>query len=298
MKEIKLEDVLWRTEDLKEKKVWYVAIIGRPNAGKSTFLNAFIGQKISITSDVPQTTRNRILAIYNTDQSQVVFFDTPWIHKSEKKFNEAINNSAISSINDADLVLHFIDSSRQDGQEEQYIGELLNETSTPILKVYTKIDLRERNSVSEEESVFWISSVTKEWFEELENAINTHLKIGTMMYPADYYTEQGLRFRVSEIIREKVFSYTSQELPHSVYTAVEEIEETKKMYKIAAYVYVETESQKYIIIGKQWALITKIGTEARVELEWMLDKKVFLSLRAKVRKDWRKDENFIKKLIK
>ena len=132
---------------MKEKKVWYVAIIGRPNAWKSTFLNAFIGQKISITSDVPQTTRNRILAIYNTDKTQVVFFDTPWIHKSEKKFNEAINNSAISSINDADLVLHFIDSSRQDGKEEQYISELLQETNTPILKVYTKIDLREKNTL-------------------------------------------------------------------------------------------------------------------------------------------------------
>lgn len=297
MKEIDLQDILENTTDIAEKKVGFVAVIGRPNAGKSTFLNTFIGEKISITSQVPQTTRNKILAIYNAPEVQIVFIDTPWIHKSEKKINETINNTALSSLQDADLILYFIDSSRDAGEEEKYIYDILQTTTKPIFHVYTKSDLKARIAVPDTENTFYISSETEGGFDELKEAIKNVLPIGPTLFPDDFYTKQNLRFRISEIIREKIFYHTKQELPHSIYVWIEEIEDTPKLYKIAAYAYTESESQKYILIGKWWNVLTKIWKEARLELEQIFWKKVFLSLRIKVKKNWRKDEAFVKKLI-
>lgn len=142
MQELNLEDILNNTADLKDKKVGYVAIIGRPNAGKSTFINTLIGEKIAITSSVPQTTRNKILAMYNDEQAQIIFFDTPGIHESTKQFNSQINNQALSSLRDSELILYFIDSSRSAGAEEQYIADILEKVNTPVYRVYTKVDLK------------------------------------------------------------------------------------------------------------------------------------------------------------
>lgn len=297
MKELQLQDILENTSDLREKKVGYVAIVGRPNVGKSTFLNTLIGEKISITSNVPQTTRNKILAIHNTKESQIIFFDTPGIHESTKVFNEEINNQAISSLSEAQVILYFIDSSRESGSEEAYIEKLLQQVQVPVLTVHTKIDLATKKTIEYIPEHFYISSTTQEGFEELWEKIVSFLPVWPLLFPEDFYTKQSLYFRVSEIIREKVFLYTKEELPHSTFIGVEEIEDTQKMYRIVAYVYTETESQKYIIIGKSWTLITKIGKEARIELEKILWKKVFLALRAKTKKGWRKDENFVKKML-
>ena len=300
MKELNLQDILDNTSDLtKEKKVWYVAIIGRPNAWKSTFVNSLIWEKISITTNVPQTTRKRVLAIYNDDNSQIIFFDTPWIHKSEKKFNEQINNVAISSFKDAEVILYFIDSSREWWKEEEYIRKILEMVNKPVMKVYTKTDLEAKINIPSEENILKISSISKDWFNELLIKIKSYLKMGPMFFPDDYYTKQDIYFRISEIIREKAFLHTKEELPHSVFIWVEEIDETdEKLLKLVAYIYTETDSQKYIVIWKSGSLIEKIWKESRIELEKIFDKKVFLALRVKVKKNWRKDDKLIKEILK
>jgi len=299
MQELSLEDILKNTTDLKEKKVWYVAIIGRPNAGKSTFVNTLIWEKIAITSNVPQTTRNKILAMYNDEQAQVIFFDTPGIHESTKSFNSEINNQALSSLRDAELVLYFIDSSRPSWSEEEYIADILTKINTPVYRVYTKRDLQQAQTIPSWNDVFEISSEDKSWFTDLLDAIKSKLPLWPILFPEDYYTKQDIYFRISEIIREKLFENLKEELPHSVFVAVEEIEDDEKgMKRISAYIYTETDSQKYIVIGKWGTLITKVWKAARIELEQIFDQKVFLSLRAKVRKNWRKDEWFIRKMLK
>ncbi|MDD2871493.1 MAG: GTPase Era [Candidatus Gracilibacteria bacterium] len=298
MKELNLQDILENTSDLtKEKKVGYVAIIGRPNAGKSTFVNSLIGEKISITTNVPQTTRKRVLAIYNDDETQIIFFDTPGIHKSDKKFNEQINNVAISSFKDAEVVLYFIDSSREGGEEEKHIRQILEMVNKPIIKVYTKTDLEAKISIPTNENIVKISSISKDGFKELLEKVKSHLKTGPMFFPEDYYTKQDIYFRISEIIREKTFLHTKEEIPHSIYVGVEEIQDTEDLLKMVAYIYTETDSQKYIVIGKSGSLIQTIGKEARIELEQIFGKKVFLALRVKTKKNWRKDDKLIKEIL-
>ena len=298
MKELNLEDILANTSDLTiEKKVWYVAIIGRPNAWKSTFVNSLIWEKISITTNVPQTTRKRVLAIFNDGESQIIFFDTPWIHKSEKKFNAEINNVAISSFKDAEVILYFIDSSREGWKEEEYIREILEMVNKPVLKVYTKTDLNPRITIPKWDDILKISSISKDWFDNLLLKIKSYLKMGPMFFPDDFYTKQDIYFRISEIIREKAFLHTKEELPHSVYIWVEEIEDNEDIMKMVAYIYTESDSQKYIVIWKAGSLIQKIWKEARIELEKVFWKKVFLALRVKVKKNWRKDDRLIKEIL-
>ena len=280
-----------------EKKVWYIAIIGRPNAWKSTFVNSLIWEKISITTKVPQTTRKRVLAIYNDTDSQIIFFDTPWIHKSEKKFNEKINNVAISSFKDAELILYFIDTSREWWWEEKYIREIISMVNKPVIRVYTKTDLKAKISIPESEDCVKISSIDKTWFENLLEKSKKHLKKWPLFFPEEYYTKQDIYFRISEIIREKTFLHTKEELPHSVYIWVDEIEENDDLLKMVAYIYTETDSQKYIVIWKWGKLIGQIWKEARIELESIFEKKVFLALRVKVKKNWRKDDKIVKQIL-
>lgn len=298
MQKLNLEDILKNTSDLKkEKKVWYVSIIWRPNAWKSTFINSLLWEKISITSSIPQTTRRKVLAIYNDEDSQIIFLDTPWIHKSEKDFNKKINEVALNSIQDSDLIVYFIDSTREWWEEEKYIKEEIAKSNKPILKVYTKSDLKSKINISKWENTIKISSLNKNWFPELLEKIKSHLKIQTILFPEEYYTKQDIYFRISEIIREKVFLNTKEELPHSIYVWVEEIDDKEEILRIVAYIYTETESQKYIIVWKLWSLISKIWKESRLELEKVFEKKVFLALKAKSQKNWRKNEKLIKNLL-
>lgn len=298
MKKLNIQDILDNTSDLTEKKkVWYVAIIWRPNAWKSTFVNSLIWEKISITTNVPQTTRKRVLAIYNDLESQIIFFDTPWIHKSEKKFNEQINNVAISSFKDAEVILYFIDSSREWWKEEEYIKGILELVNKPVLKVYTKIDLKSKINIPKWDNILKISSISKDWFDKLLEKTKTYLELWPMFFPDDYYTKQDIYFRISEIIREKAFLHTKEELPHSVFITVDEINDSDKIMKIVAYIYTETDSQKYIVIWKAWTLIQTIWKKARLELEKIFSKKVFLALRVKVKKNWRKDDKLIKEIL-
>ena len=297
MQELNLEELLAKTSDLKEKRVWYVAIIWRPNVWKSTFINSLIWEKVSITSNIPQTTRKRVLAIFNDNESQIIFFDTPWIHKNEKSFNEQINKQALVSMREADLVLYFIDSSRPKWEEEAQIETFLEFVKAPILKVYTKLDLPSKIEIPLDNESFKIASLEKYWFQELVTKIKTYLNPGFPYYPEDYYTDQDIYFRISEIVREKVFLNTKEEIPHSTYVEIEEIDDGEELLKIQAYVYTETDSQRYIIIWKAWDLITKIWKEARIELERIFEKKVFLSLRVKTMEKWRKNDKIIKNIL-
>jgi len=299
MKKLDLKQILSNTSDLnKIKKIWYISIIWRPNVWKSTFINTLIWEKISITTQIPQTTRKKVLGVFNDKDSQIIFFDTPGIHKSKKKFNEHINNVAIWSLKDSDLVLYFIDSSRNIWEEEYFIEEILQKINKPIIKVYTKSDLKPKIDIKNYNSIIKISSIDKSWFNQLITKIKTFLKEWQILFPVDFYTKQNIYFRISEIIREKIFLNTNKEIPHSVYVWVEEIHDKKDIFKIVAYIYVESESQKYIIIWKSWTLITKIWSESRIELEDIFGKKVFLALRVKVRKNWRKDEKLVKNILK
>lgn len=294
MIELDINEILSKTPEIKEKKVWYVAIIWRPNAWKSTFINSLIWEKVSITSNIPQTTRKRVLAIYNDFDSQIIFFDTPWIHQNNKEFNQEINKQAIMSIREAEIVLYFIDSSREAWEEEKNIEKLLEFCNNPIIKVYTKDDI----AIKSKDDWIKISSINKKWFEELVDKIKSFLPIWPQFYPDDYYTVQDMYFRISEIVREKVFTHTKEELPHSIYVEIEEIDETPELLKIQAYIYTETDSQRYIIIWKSWSLITTIWTEARHDLEKIFDKKVFISLRVKTMEKWRKNKKIINSILK
>ncbi len=298
MQELNLQDILDNTSDMsKQKKVWYVAIIWRPNAWKSTFINSLLWEKVSITTNTPQTTRRRVLAIYNDDDSQIIFFDTPWIHKHAKDFNKKINEVAINSFKESDLILYFIDSTREWWEEEKYIREIVDMVNKPVIKVYTKTDLPNKIQIPENDNVLKISSQTKEWFDELLEKTKSFLQEWPLLFPEEYYTKQDIYFRISEIIREKAFLETKEELPHSIYITVEEIEDKEDILKIVAYIYTDTESQKYIVIWNSWKKIQAIWKQARIELEKIFEKKVFLALRAKTHKNWRKNEWLIKKIL-
>lgn len=298
MKELNINDILENTSDLnKIKKVWYVAIIWRPNAWKSTFINSLLGEKVSITTNVPQTTRKRVLAIYNDDDSQIIFFDTPGIHKSDREFNKKINDVAINSFKDSEVILYFIDTAREWWEEEKYIRYIIDMVNKPVIKVYTKVDLKPKIEVPEGKNNIKISSISKEWFSLLIEKTKSYLNEWPLYFPEEYYTKQDIYFRISEIIREKAFINTKEELPHSIYIAVEELEETDQLLKIVAYIYTDTESQKYIVIWKWWKVITDIWTQARIELEQIFEKKVFLALRAKTNKNWRKNDHLVKKIL-
>lgn len=276
-------------QELKQKKVWYVALIWRPNSGKSTFINHLIWEKVSIISDKPQTTRKVIKWIYNDEESQIIFFDTPWVNESNKEFNLTLNEKAIESIKEADLVVRFIDSSRTYWKEEETIENFLQFVDKKIIVVYTKSDL----STIQKNGEFYISSVTWDWVQELLQNIKNELKTGFQYYSDDHYTDQDIYTRITEIVREKIFTNFSEEVPHSTYVDVEDIEETNKLIKVNVTIYTETDSQKYIIIWKWWKNIADIWLAARTDLEKIFSKKFFLGLRVKVMPKWRKNKKII-----
>ncbi len=296
MQELSIEQFLW-ANSIKEKKVGFVALIGRPNSGKSTFLNTLIWEKISIVSSVPQTTRRKVLGIFNDESTQIIFVDTPWIHFSEKAFNQEINSVAKSSLETAQVILYFIDVTRPRWEEEIQVEGILKTVTTPILRIYSKVDKSWVIEKPTSGEYIFLSSFEKIGLEEIVQKISLLLPTGPMLYAEEYYTSQDIYFRISEIIREKVFLSTSEEIPHSVYVSVEEVHEEAKMYKIIAYLICESDSQKYILIWKWGFLIQKIATEARLDLEKIFGKKVFLALRVKVQKNWRKDGGLVKELL-
>jgi GTP-binding protein Era len=288
-------------------KCGFVTILGRPNVGKSTLLNQILGQKIVITTDKAQTTRKRIKGILTDENGQIIFVDTPGIHRPLNKLGEFLLDEAKIAVPDADLILFLVDGSEPAGKGDKWIVEnILKETSIPVIIVLNKIDKVkniqkvEENLISyktlfeENVPVIRVSAKTGRNKDTLLSNILKKLPEGDLLYPEDVVTEESMRSVAEEIIREKILLSTQDEIPHSVAIKVDKYEENDEIDRIYATIYCEQKSQKGILIGKGGSLLKKIGTEARVELEGIVDKKVFLGLEVKVEKDWRKKDKVLK----
>lgn len=287
-------------------KSGFVAIIGRPNVGKSTLLNQILGQKIVITTDKAQTTRKRIKGIYTNKEGQIVFVDTPGVHKPLNKLGEFLLGEAKIAVPDADVILFLVDGSESAGKGDKWIAQHLLQTKIPIVIVMNKVDKVKKPEKVEENLLSYktlfeenlpvvrISAKTGRNIDTLMNNIFKKLPEGEALYPEDVVTEETMRDVTEEIIREKILLNTSDEIPHSVAVKVTNYQEKEEIDKIYATIYCEQKSQKGILIGKGGSLLKKIGTEARLELEKIVEKKVYLQLEVKVEKDWRKKQNILK----
>lgn len=286
---------------MKDFKSGFVAVIGRPNVGKSTLLNTVIGQKIVIATDKAQTTRKRIKGIFTNEEGQIVFIDTPGIHKPLDKLGEFLMDEAKCSIPDADLILFLVDVSEPAGAGDKWIVEnLLKKTDIPIIIVLNKVD-KLKDVIKKEQNLLTykmlfdknlptakISAQTGRNIDTLISTIMRKLPEGAPIYAEDDLTDESMRSIAQEIIREKIIINTKDEIPHSVAVIIENYEEKEDIDRIFAKIHVEHESQKGIMIGKKGQMLKTIGMQARKELEKMLDKKVYLELNVKVSKDWRK----------
>ncbi len=287
-------------------KSGFTAIIGRPNVGKSTLLNQILGQKIVITTDKAQTTRKRIKGILTTDEGQIVFVDTPGVHKPLNKLGEFLLDEAKIAVPDADVILFLVDGSDPAGKGDKWIAQNLLQTKIPVIIVMNKVDKIKKPEKVEENLLSYktlfnenlpivrISAKTGRNIDTLIKNIYKKLPEGEMLYPDDVVTEETMRDVTEEIIREKILLNTSDEIPHSVAVKVMKYSEEETIDRISAIIYCEQKSQKGILIGKGGSLLKKIGTESRLELEKIVEKKVFLQLEVKVEKDWRKKEKILK----
>lgn len=287
-------------------KSGFVAIIGRPNVGKSTLLNQILGQKIVITTDKAQTTRKRIKGIYTNKEGQIVFVDTPGVHKPLNKLGEFLLDEAKIAVPDADVILFLVDGSESAGKGDKWIAQHLLQTKIPIVIVMNKVDKVKKPEKVEENLLSYktlfeenlpvvrISAKTGRNIDTLMNNIFKKLPEGEALYPEDVVTEETMRDVTEEIIREKILLNTSDEIPHSVAVKVTNYQEKEEIDKIYATIYCEQKSQKGILIGKGGSLLKIIGTEARLELEKIVEKKIYLQLEVKVEKDWRKKQNILK----
>lgn len=287
-------------------KSGFVSIIGRPNVGKSTLLNQILGQKIVITTDKAQTTRKRIKGILTTNEGQIVFVDTPGIHKPLNKLGEFLLDEAKISVPDADVILFLVDGSDPAGKGDKWIAQNLLQTNIPIIIVMNKVDKVKKQEKIEENLLTYktlfnenlpivrISAKTGRNIDTLLKNIYKKLPEGEALYPEDVVTEETMRDVTEEVIREKILLNTSDEIPHSVAVKVTNYFEKEEIDKIYATIYCEQKSQKGILIGKGGSLLKKIGTESRLELEKIVEKKVYLELEVKVEKDWRKKQNILK----
>jgi GTPase len=286
----------------KEFKSGYIAIVGAPNAGKSTLLNQLLKQKISITGPKPQTTRNRILGILTGDGYQIVFVDTPGIHKAHDEFNRGLVETALSSLSESDAVL-FIIEPESDGPTNAFILGNLRRIQTPVILVINKVDtLRNKGELLpliqryrerfDFKAVIPISALKGEGTGDILAEVLALLPEGPQYYPGDYITDQPERFFAAELIREKIFNFAHQEVPYGVAVIIEKFSEIpeKDLIEIDATINVERESQKAIIIGKGGQMLKEIGQQARREIETFLGRRIYLGLFVRVQKNWRKDK--------
>lgn len=287
-----------------QKRAGFAAIIGRPNVGKSTLMNQIIGQKIAITSNKPQTTRNKIQTVYTSEEGQIVFVDTPGIHTSKNKLGDYMVNVAWHSLKDVDIVLWLVEPSTYIGALERHIIEELKKNNTATILVINKTDTIKREDVLkvidmyrkeyEFKEIIPVSALKGDNVEVLLKCIMTYLPYGAPFYDEDTVTDQPERQIVAELIREKVLKCLDDEIPHGVAVAIDSMKFEKKICKIDATIVCEKDSHKGIIIGKQGTMLKKIGSMARYDIEEMLEMKVFLQLWVKVKKDWR-DSDFLLK---
>ena len=287
-------------------KSGFVGIIGRPNVGKSSLLNSIMGKKIAITSNKPQTTRNNIQGIYNDKDTQMVFVDTPGIHKPKNKLGKLLNKEAYFSMNDTDVILFVADISTPLGKGDKFIIDMLNEVNTPVIRVLSKIDrlskeqillkIAEYKDLYNFTEIVPISAIKKDNIDRLLDVIKKYLNDNMRYYDEETYTNSSTEFIIAELIREKILNLTDEEIPHSITCIVEKIEYEKNIVNINGLIIVDRESLKKIIIGKQGTMIKEIGTLARNDIELLLGKKVYLELYVKVLPKWRDKDRYLQQL--
>lgn len=289
-------------------KSGFVSIIGRPNVGKSTLLNEIMGEKLSIVTSKPQTTRNRITGIKNLDEAQIVFWDTPGIHKARDLMNRVMVKAAVSTISEVDIIVFVVEANKISGSGDDFIINLLRETKKPVILALNKIDLVKKSDLLpliddlasryDFEHIIPLSAKKGEGIDQLLNTIEGLLKEGPPFFPDDQMTDLPERFIVSEIIREKLYSKLHDEVPYSTAVEIEEFTEkiSKNVLVIKALIYVERDSQKRIIIGKKGAMMREIGTAARKDIEALLGAKVFLEIFVKVKSGWSSSDRMLKEL--
>jgi len=288
----------------KQHKAGFVNIIGNPNVGKSTLMNALVGEKLSIVTAKAQTTRHRIMGILNTEDTQIVFSDTPGILKPNYRLQQNMMNFVDTAIGDADIILYVTDIIEKADKNVEYI-EKLQKVDCPVVLVVNKIDISAQDKVLElmewwkqqlpKATIIPVSAQEKFNIDSVFEAVAEHLPVSPPWFDKDQFTDKNLRFFASEIIREKILLNYSQEIPYSCEVVVESFKEGEERYDISAVVYVMRDSQKGIIIGKKGAAIKKLGTESRIEMEDFFQKKVFLQLYVKVDQDWRESRKELRK---
>ncbi|MFE4812257.1 GTPase Era [Peribacillus simplex] len=292
-------DKLFDDAQVKGYKSGFISIIGRPNVGKSTFLNRVIGQKIAIMSDKPQTTRNKVQGVLTQNDSQMIFIDTPGIHKPKHKLGDFMMKVATNTLKEVDLILFMINATEGYGRGDEFIIEKLQSVKTPVFLVVNKIDamhpddllpiIEKYQQLYPFAAVVPISALEGNNVDTLLEQIKEHLPEGPQFYPADQVTDHPERFIISELVREKVLHLTREEIPHSVAVVIDSIKkmDNSDTINVMATIVVERDSQKGIVIGKQGKMLKEVGSRARVDIENLLGSKVFLELWVKVQKDWR-----------
>lgn len=285
-------------------KSGFVSIVGRPNVGKSTLLNCILETKLAIMSDVAQTTRNTIQGIYTDDQAQIIFMDTPGIHKPQDGLGSFMNTNALNSIYGVDVVLFIAPANEKIGKGDRFIVDRLKEADGPVYLILNKIDLLSKDQLIAKlgewqelfdfKEIIPISAVNGDNVDKLLNLVKDDLQEGVMYYPSDHITDHPERFIMAEFIREKILYFTHEEVPHSVAIVIEKMEEDEDGVHVMAAIVVDRPSQKAIIIGKQGALIQKIRQQARREMKRFLQVPVTLELFVKVERNWRNKQKYLK----
>lgn len=284
-------------------KVGFVSIVGRPNAGKSTLINSIIGSKVAIVSDKAHTTRNNIQGIYNDDDSQIIFIDTPGIHKPMHKLGKYMNSQSYYSIEDTNVILFMVDATEKIGKGDKFILEKLKEVDSNVFLVLNKVDrikkenlfpmIEEYNKLFDFKEIVPISALKKDNIDDLIKTIKKYLDEGERYYSEDYYTDKSINFMVSEIVREKVLNLTHEEVPHAVTCVLEKYEEEKNSIHINVLIIVEREGIKRILVGHSGSMIKEIGIEARKDIEELVGKKVYLELFVKTVNNWREKDKYL-----
>ncbi|WP_293154379.1 MULTISPECIES: GTPase Era [unclassified Microcoleus] len=287
-------------------KSGFVGIIGRPNVGKSTLMNQLVGQKIAITSPVSQTTRNRLRGILTTPEAQIIFVDTPGIHKPHHQLGKVLVQNARTAIQSVDVVLFVVDGSVESGGGDRYIIEILSNCKVPVILGMNKLDEQPEDSVlidrtyeqivNPEWPVVKFSALTGEGVEPLQQLLIQHLEEGPYYYPPDLVTDQPERFIMGELIREQILLLTREEVPHSVAIAIDIVQEEAKITRILATIHVERDSQKGILIGKSGSMLKAIGSAAREQIQKLIEGKVYLELFVKVQPKWRQSRTRLAEL--
>lgn len=284
-------------------KSGFVSLVGRPNVGKSTLLNSIVGKKVAITSNKPQTTRNIIEGIYNEEDTQIVFVDTPGIHKPKYKLGKYLNRQAYYSIDDVDVIVFLVDVSEKLGKGDLYVIEKLKEAKKPVILVLNKIDCIKKEEILLKideykdlypfKEIIPLSALKKDNIKTLIEVLKKYLPDTIKYFEDGEYTNKRIEFLIAEIVREKVFNLTEEEVPHSITCVVEQIKKEKNNYSIKGAIIVDRDSLKKIVIGRQGSKIKEVGIQSRKEIEQLLGNKVFLDLFVKTIKNWRDKEKYL-----